>query len=139
MRIGRARRRGFTLIEALAAFAILALSLGQLLRSVGLGVANERRADFLTHAAADGQSHLAALGASIPLVAGQTSGRYDDGLAWTLQVARDRAISSVGGGAPVAIAYRVRLEVRSPTSSAPTLNFIAEKIVTPEPAAGGAP
>jgi general secretion pathway protein I len=131
MRVGPARRRGFTLIEALAAFAILALSLGQLFRSVGLGAENERRADFLIRATADGQSHLATLGGSVSLVAGETSGRYDDGLRWTLAVARDRLVSSAAGGALV-IGYRVRLDIRSPVSAAPTLTLVDEKLVVPE-------
>jgi general secretion pathway protein I len=132
MRIGSPRRRGFTLIEALAAFAILALSLGQLLRSISAGAENERRADFLMQATADGQSHLARLGTEIPLVEGETGGRYDDGLVWALGVSRDRALSPLGGE-PLAIAYRVRLEVHSPTAAAQRLNLVAEKLVTPEP------
>lgn len=132
MRLALTRRRGFTLIEALAAFAILALSLGQLLRSISAGAENERRADFMTRAASDGQSHLAALGLALPLVAGEAAGRYDDGLIWTLNVARDRAIAP-GGGAPLLIGYRIRLEVRSPASSAPPLTFVAEKLVAPQP------
>lgn len=135
MRIGSARRRGFTLIEALAAFAILALSLGQLLRSVGLGAENERRADFLTRATADGQSHLAALGLSLPLIAGQSSGQYDDGLRWTLDVSHDRAVSSAAGGS-LAIGYRVRLDIRSPAMATPNLTLVAEKLVVPEAGEG---
>jgi prepilin-type N-terminal cleavage/methylation domain-containing protein len=137
MRLALTRRRGFTLIEALVAFAILALSLGQLLRSVSAGAENERRADFMTRAAADGQSQLAALGAELPLVAGETAGRYDDGLVWTLNVARDRAIASVGG-APLVTAWRVRLEIRSPTAAAQGLTLVGEKLIAPEPA-GRAP
>jgi type II secretory pathway pseudopilin PulG len=136
MRHALTRRRGFTLIEALAAFGILALTLGQLLRSIGGGAENERRADFMMRATADGQSHLAALGAAIPLVAGETAGRYDDGLVWALNVARERAIASVGG-APLLIGYRLRLEVRSPAASAPPLIFVAEKVAAPEPASRG--
>jgi general secretion pathway protein I len=131
MRVGSARRRGFTLIEALAAFAILALSLGQLLRSVGLGAENERRADFLAQATADGQSHLAALGLSLPLVAGETSGRYDDGLQWTLDIESDRSVSSATGGALV-IGYRVRLDIRPSTMATPVLTLVGEKLATPE-------
>jgi general secretion pathway protein I len=131
MRNGSARRRGFTLIEALAAFAILALSLGQLLRSVGLGAENERRADFLTRATADGQSHLAALGLSLPLVAGESSGQYDDGLRWRLDVSRDRAVASAAGGS-LAIGYRVRLDIHAAAFVAPNLTLVGEKLVTPE-------
>jgi general secretion pathway protein I len=131
MRLGSARRRGFTLIEALAAFAILALSLGQLLRSVGLGAESERRADFLTRATADGQSHLAELGVSLPLAAGELSGRYDDGLRWALSVTRDRSVSSAAGGSLV-IGYRIRLRIMPPTAPTPEMTLVAEKLVAPE-------
>ena len=133
MRPGLARRRGFTLIEALAAFAILALSLGQLLRSIGLGAENERRADFLNRATADGQSHLAALGLSLPLAAGDSSGHYDDGLRWDLTVARDRSGSSTAGGSLV-IGYRVRLDIHPSSGNAPELTLVAEKLVARETA-----
>ncbi len=66
MRLVSTRRRGFTLIEALAAFAILALALGQLLRSVSAGAENEQRADYLLGAVADGRSHLAGARLSLP-------------------------------------------------------------------------
>ena len=132
MRIGSPRRRGFTLIEALAAFAILALSMGQLLRSISAGAENERRADFLMRATAAGQSHLAELGASLPLVIGETGGRYEDGLVWTLDVERDRAIAAAKGP-PLLTAYRVRLEIRPPGPSARKLTFVAEKLDAPPP------
>jgi general secretion pathway protein I len=132
MRIGSPRRRGFTLIEALAAFAILALSMGQLLRSISAGAENERRADFLTRATASGQSHLAELGASLPLVVGETAGSYENGLVWSLDVERDRAIDAAKGP-PLLTAYRVRLEIRPPGPSARTLAFVAEKLDAPPP------
>jgi general secretion pathway protein I len=133
MRLALTRRRGFTLIEALAAFAILALSLAELLRSIGAGAENQRRADFLMRATGDAQSHLAALGSAIPLGAGETAGRYDDGLLWTLEIARDRAIAAVGG-ASLLTGYRVRLAVRSPTAAALVLELVGEKLIAPEPA-----
>ncbi|HUO54365.1 MAG TPA: type II secretion system protein [Rhodoblastus sp.] len=129
MRPGLARRRGFTLIEALAAFAIMALALGQLLASISMGAANERRADFLLRAAADAQSHLAALGVTLPLAPGETSSRYEDGLAWTLNVERDRGLASTGAASSV-VAYRVHLAVSA--AAGPPLNFVAEKLVFPQ-------
>lgn len=131
MRAGLARRRGFTLIEALAAFAILALALGQLLRSVGAGAENEQRADYLLGAVADGRSHLAGLGVSLPLEPGETFGRYDDGLPWTLSVVRDQAVAS-GGATPSVVAYRLRLEVGSGAGPGRRLILVAEKLTVPE-------
>ncbi|WP_298424127.1 prepilin-type N-terminal cleavage/methylation domain-containing protein [Rhodoblastus sp.] len=131
MRPGLGRRGGFTLIETLAAFAILALALGQLLSAIGAGAANERKADFLLRATADAQSQLAEIGVSQPLVAGKSSGRYDDGLLWTLGVDRDRVVA-LGGGPPLATGFRLRLEVRLPTGGERQI-FVAEKISTPNP------
>ena len=131
MRAGFARRRGFTLIEALAAFAILALALGQLLRSVGAGAANEQRADYLLRAVADGGSHLARLGVSLPLMEGETIGRYDDGLPWRLNVIRDQAVASGGASAPV-VAYRLRLEVGSGAGPGRRLILVAERLTVSE-------
>ena len=114
------------------AFVILALALGQLLRSVSAGAENERRADFLMRATADGQSQMATLGLSLPLVEGETAGRYPDGLLWTLDVARDRALAAAGGP-PMAIAYRVRLEIHDRAGAARKLEFVAEKMLLPSP------
>ncbi|MCI4677163.1 type II secretion system GspH family protein [Rhodoblastus acidophilus] len=132
MRAGLGRRRGFTLIETLAAFAIMALALGQLLRAIGVGAQSERRADFLLRATADARSQLAELGVSEPLAPGETSSRYDDGLSWTLDVARDRVVASPGG-APLMTAYRLRLDVRSFAGGGEHLTFVAEKLSVPKP------
>lgn len=88
-------------------------------------------------ATADAQSHLAALGVVFPLVAGETAGRYEDGLLWTLDVVRDRAIAPAAGGAPLVTAYRVDLEVRSAAASGQALNFVSEKLSFPQPAGVG--
>ncbi|PPQ30046.1 hypothetical protein CCR94_13570 [Rhodoblastus sphagnicola] len=127
-----ARRRGFTLIEALAAFAIMALALGQLLRAIGAGAENQRRADFLSRASLDGSSHLAEIGASQPLAPGDSTGRYDDGLRWRLRVAQDRTAAGLGGR-PLLIGYRLRLEVLPATGSGAGFTLVAEKLVAPQP------
>lgn len=132
MRLGLVRRRAFTLIEALAAFAIMALALGQLLRAVSQGAEGERRADFLSRASLDGASHLAEIGVSHPLAPGESAGRYADGLRWRLSVAWDRAV--VGPDRrPALIAYRLRLNVLPAADGAAGLTLIAEKLVAPRP------
>ncbi|WP_244613357.1 type II secretion system protein [Methylosinus sp. Ce-a6] len=111
-------RRGFALIEALAAFLILALVLGGLLQGVGLGARNESRGDFLLRAARQGRSQIEALGVETPLVAGETSGRYSDGLLWSLTIGACRTASDRAGlGETVACA--VALTIRRPGDAAP--------------------
>lgn len=79
-------RGGFTLIEILIAFTILAVSLTVLLQAFsfglrGLGVA-EASATAVMHA----QSKLDELGTSIPLEEGQQEGEFSDGFRWTTVV-----------------------------------------------------
>jgi general secretion pathway protein I len=112
-----AARRGFTLIEALAAFLILALVLGGLLQGVGLGARNESRGDFLLRATRQGRSQLEALGAEAPLVAGETSGRYPDGLMWSLAIGPCRTASAPGLDGIVACG--AALTIRRPGEAAP--------------------
>jgi type II secretory pathway pseudopilin PulG len=110
-------RRGFSLIEALAAFAILAMSLGQLLNGVSGGVRNEARADFLQRASREGASQLEALGVDGPVPFGQTSGRYPDGLYWFLTVTPGP--NAMGpSGQPLATSFHAELVIRNPRASA---------------------
>jgi len=127
-------RRGFTLIEALVAFAILALVLGRLLSSAGGAAQNESRADFYLRAARLGQTQLESLGLSDPIRVGETSGRYDDGLLWSLTVEPYRDVKNPAGGI-AAVSYLAHLTIRRPTPVAAqretltltTLKFVAVK------------
>ena len=87
MRHSTAHRNGFTLVEALAAFAILALVTSGLLKGVSGAARNEGRANSLLRAARLGHSQLAQLGETIPIVVGQTTGLYEEGLRWTMSIA----------------------------------------------------
>lgn len=126
--IGFARRlesrRGFSLIEALAAFAILTAVLGQLLSGVSGGARNESRADFLQRAARQGRSQLESLGADGNMPIGVTEGRYDDGLIWRLSVTQGDVIRGQPG-APTTMSYLVDLAIRRPNGEgAFTLNTV---------------
>lgn len=125
-------RRGFSLLESLVAFAILAMSLSQLLNGVSGGVRNESRADFLLRAAREGASQLDALGVDGPIPFGETSGRYQDGLYWFLTVTQGRAIAGAGG-APIATSFHARLVVRKPSGYGDAYTLSAVKIRSVEP------
>jgi general secretion pathway protein I len=115
-------RRGFSLIEALAAFAILAMSLGQLLNGVSGGVRNEARADFLLRASRQGASQLDTLGVDGPVPFGQTSGRYPDGLYWFLTVTPGPNAQGPNGQ-PVATSFHAELVIKKPSGFGETFTL----------------
>jgi general secretion pathway protein I len=124
-------RRGFTLIEALVAFAILALAMSQLLAAAGGAAHNESRADFLLRAGRQGRSQLEALGIDGPMSAGESTGAYADGLLWRLVVEPYHATRSAAGNKTLA-SYWARLTIRrpGPQKLAPeTLTLTTLKIV----------
>jgi general secretion pathway protein I len=134
MHYGLARRAGFTLIEALVAFAILAMSMGALMQGVSGGARNEARGDFLLRATREGRSQLEALGMDTPIAPGVSSGRYDDGLLWQLSVEPHGDVKAPTGAVSAA-AYLARLTVSRPTqhpTSADTLDFATIKILSVE-------
>ena len=81
------RHRGFSLLEILVAFSILALSLGILMRifSGGLTSADVARDRFRATLLA--QTLLAGLGVESTLVAGENSGAQGDQFRWKVKVA----------------------------------------------------
>lgn len=82
------KSRGFTLLEVLVAFSILALSLGVLFQIFSSGLRNLRVAEAYTTATALAESKLAAIGVEEPFVEGKENGRFDDGFRWRVEVRR---------------------------------------------------
>ncbi|MEE8123112.1 MAG: prepilin-type N-terminal cleavage/methylation domain-containing protein [Alphaproteobacteria bacterium] len=80
------RTRGFTLIEVVVAFAILALALGVLLHVFSTGLDNARVSEAYTMATLLAESKLAAVGIEEPLAEGETAGRFDDRFRWRVAV-----------------------------------------------------
>jgi len=132
MRSRLSRRAGFTLIETLVAFAILALAMAQLLAAASGAAQNESRADFFLRATRLGRSHLDSLGVDRPMPLGETHGQYDDGLLWSLVVLEHRRSRSPIGSA-VTSSYWARLTIRRPTpqvASRESLTLSTLKLVT---------
>lgn len=80
------RQLGFSLLEVLTAFAILALSLGVLLRIFGGGGQLAGKADEHARAIVLARSLLDNLGMEKPLEEGVASGELDERYRWRLRV-----------------------------------------------------
>lgn len=94
--------RGFTLLEVLAAIALLAIAFAIGLSALGGAARNARRAAALDTAVERAQTLLAQQGLTAPLESGTHSGTFKDGMAWKLQVRRVQhaAPATANAGAP---------------------------------------
>ena len=82
----KSRLAGFTLLEVLVAFAILALSLGVLLQVFATGLRNTTVAENYSQAAMYAESILAAVGVGEPLQEGSDGGAIDEIFSWRSRV-----------------------------------------------------
>jgi len=78
--------RGFTLLEILVAFVVLALVGGMLLQLFQGGLRNIDSSAHTSHAALLAKSKLTELSAIAGLQAGQLSGDFDEQYRWTLEL-----------------------------------------------------
>ncbi|MDX2315178.1 MAG: type II secretion system protein [Gammaproteobacteria bacterium] len=78
--------RGFSLLEVLVAFTILAMLLAALFQVFSAGLNAARAGDRFTRAAVIAQSRLAAIGMVEPLQEGVSSGSTDDAYHWRVTV-----------------------------------------------------
>ncbi len=79
--------RGFTLIEVVAAFAILALGLSLVMQIATGGMRQARQAADYTEAALLAQSLLDTAGVGERLELGDSRGEWEEGFRWELSVA----------------------------------------------------
>lgn len=103
--------QGFTLIEVLVAFMILALSLSVLFRIFSGGLNNVAVAGDYAQAVLVAESQLAVVGHSEPLVAGQTYGESGERFRWR-RIIEDYMPWEDEAALPVPVSgYRVTVEV----------------------------
>lgn len=84
---GRHAIKGFSLVEVLVAFSILALSLGVLLALFSSGLRNAGIAHEYSRAVTLAESKLAEVGVTEPLALGQRQGAFDGQYRWRTEVA----------------------------------------------------
>jgi general secretion pathway protein I len=104
-------RRGFTLVEVVAALFLLALGFGLLMQLLGGALSQTRRAALQTEMALIAQSLIDRLGMDLPLEAGERSGETESGLRYRLFIAEEPAGSSAPGATHPFVLFRVRLEI----------------------------
>jgi general secretion pathway protein I len=80
------KQRGFSLLEVLVAFAILALSLGVLLQIFSRAMNTTAISATYSRAVALAEAKLNAVGADIPLEEGVHSGDPEDGMDWIVYI-----------------------------------------------------
>lgn len=94
--------RGFTLIEVLAAIALLAIAFAVGLGALGTSAQNAGRSAALDNAVERAQSLLSEQGLAGPLKDETLSGKFDDGMRWTLKIhalPRSGSVSDAKSGA----------------------------------------
>lgn len=96
--------RGFTLIEVLAAIALLAIVFAVALGALGKSAQNAGHAAALDAAVEHAQSLFAEQGLLEPLKNGDAAGSFADGMRWTLRVKRlPRLVAGSGANAAVSL------------------------------------
>lgn len=80
------RQSGFALVETLVSFAILALVLTVMLGGISRMATGGRRAEVMLEALRLAQTKLDSIGITEPLSPGESTGRFDNGFQWRVQV-----------------------------------------------------
>lgn len=108
------RQTGYTLIEVLVAFMILALALTVLMRIFSGGLRNVSVSSDYAMATLIAESRLAAAGIDVPLRPGETSGTEGERFQWTLNVQDYQPRPGYRSAAQGVDAYRVTVTVEWP-------------------------
>lgn len=111
--LGR-RVGGFTLLEVIVAFTILAVALVGLLQAFATGMHGLSAAQASATAVMHARSKMDEVGQTIALEDGELSGEFSDGYSWSVVIARVEDQGEFGPVQPVAIPYEVEVRVAGP-------------------------
>jgi general secretion pathway protein I len=110
------RQQGYSLIEVLVAFTILAMALTVLLRIFSAGLRNVDASSEYARALSIAEAELAVPGILEPLQPGITQGEEDGGYRWVRDVAEFRPIDGPDYAGTPAPPYLVTVEVTWPAN-----------------------
>ena len=115
MTLTRTEQRGFSLLEILVAFSILALSLGVLMQIFSGSLRNADVTHDQAQAVVLAQSLLTAAGAETPLAPGESSGVHAGKFRWLLRVSP--FVDKARAGETAAIRQTLALDLWEVTAS----------------------
>jgi general secretion pathway protein I len=114
----KAGSRGFTLLEVLVAFTILAVALVALLRAFSSGLHGLDAAETASIAAQHARSTMAEVGTAIPLEPGAEEGVFDDGFQWRVAIEPHELGDEAAAETLPLLPYEVEVTVTGPESGA---------------------
>ena len=103
--------RGFTLIEVLVAFAILAITLTTLFHLFSTGLGAITSAERYRMATLLARSTLDEVGTELPLVVGEQNGNIGQGFSWVARIARSATVNPIVHGEVLYVPYDVAVSV----------------------------
>ncbi len=130
------RPAGFTLLEVLVAFTVLAFLLAPMLQVFSQGMNASAVARDYTIATLLARTRLEALGAEEPIIEGTREGRFDGRYRWRTAVQRDPESVLVSGDRGTIVSYRVAVTVawgNDPGGSSVTLVSLRTTAAPPAP------
>lgn len=132
---------GFTLIEVLVAFAIVAVTLTALLQVFSTSLGSIARVERSAEAMMLARSALDEVGVEIPLAAGERSADAGRGFAWRLRIVPSATLAPLADGQGLLVPYDVSVTVTWERGGSLTLTTLrlATPAATPAEATGEGP
>ncbi len=103
--------RGFTLVEMLVAFTILAVSLVALMQVFGTGFRGLHASEAHARAVLQARSTLERVGTEVPLQPGEWAGTFDNGSRWTTRVRAYQPDGEAEQAVQTVVPYEVEVTV----------------------------
>jgi general secretion pathway protein I len=124
------RARGFTLLEIIVAFTILAVALVSLLHAFGSGLRGLGAAQASAGAVMIARSKLEEVGLTIPLQEGESSGDTDQGYEWRVSISRIEDPDLAEVFTSFVVPYRVEVDVNGTNGGA--IKLVTMRLGEPE-------